>query len=266
MRYTNPSTGALQWQKTWFFLQSGVQHVMINIIASKSQAPVYSILDQKRRSGQTLVDGVQANNNGSMTYTNPKSIWHANVGYAFPNNFTPLTLRTGTRPGDWSTIGTSTQPPVQGDLWAAWLEHRNISSPVEYSIWPGTTNQEFVQRASQTPVQTIANNANASAVYDKQQNRVMLVLWRQNTSVTVQTSPTMAPLTISSNVSCVLTASLNDGTVVASDPSQSNSAAKITFTFGAGQLPAFWTGNRTKTLTLQFPSNGQAGNSVTAHL
>ncbi|KAJ2927182.1 hypothetical protein H1R20_g9933, partial [Candolleomyces eurysporus] len=266
MRYTNPSTGALQWQKAWFFLESGVQHVMVNILASKSKAPVYSVLDQKRRSGRTLVDGVPASNSGSATFTNPKSIWHANVGYSFLNKSVALSLKSGIQAGDWSTIGTSTQSPVEVDLWTAWLEHKNISSPVEYSIWPGIAYEEFVQRASQTPVQTFANSANASTIYDRQQDRVMLVLWKQDSSVTVQTSPTMAPLTISSNVACAMTVSLNDGTIIASDPSQSRNSASLTFAFGAGQLPAFWTGNRTKTLTLQFPKDGQAGNSITAHL
>ncbi|RXW22963.1 hypothetical protein EST38_g2892 [Candolleomyces aberdarensis] len=266
MRYTNPSTGALQWQKTWFFLESGVQHVMINILASKSKAPVYSVLDQKRRSGRTLIDGVPASNSGSATFTNPKSIWHANVGYSFLNKSVALSLKSGIHAGDWSTIGTSTQSPVEVDLWTAWLEHKNISSPAEYAIWPGITYEEFVQRASQTPVQTFANSASASTIYDRQQNRVMLVLWKQDSSVIVQTSQTMAPLTISSNVACAMTVSLSDGTIFASDPSQSHSSASLTFAFGAGQLPAFWIGNRTKTLTLRFPKDGQAGNSVTAHL
>lgn len=36
MRYTNPTTRALNWQKAWFFVDGDAQHVMINNISSTS--------------------------------------------------------------------------------------------------------------------------------------------------------------------------------------------------------------------------------------
>ena len=55
MSYTNPITHAMSWQKTWFFLDNDVQYVMLNGVTSTSDAPVFSVLDQRRLSP----DGVQ---------------------------------------------------------------------------------------------------------------------------------------------------------------------------------------------------------------
>jgi len=40
MRYTNPITGALSWNKAWFFLEDDVQHVMVANVSSSSNAEV----------------------------------------------------------------------------------------------------------------------------------------------------------------------------------------------------------------------------------
>ena len=57
MRYTNPYTGTLQFQKAWFFLDGDVQHVMVSSINSSTSNPVVSVLDQKRLNGKVYVNG-----------------------------------------------------------------------------------------------------------------------------------------------------------------------------------------------------------------
>ncbi|THH13551.1 hypothetical protein EW146_g6685 [Bondarzewia mesenterica] len=57
MRYTNPYTDALSWQKAWFFLADDVQHVMVSNLMSTSDAPVYSVLDQRLHVGPVFVNG-----------------------------------------------------------------------------------------------------------------------------------------------------------------------------------------------------------------
>ena len=80
MRYQNPLTKSLSWQKTWFFLSNDVQHVMITTVTSATQAPVFSVLDQRRHDGDIVVDGTTV---GSGNYSNASSLWHGGVGYTF---------------------------------------------------------------------------------------------------------------------------------------------------------------------------------------
>lgn len=276
MRYKNPSTGALQWQKTWFFLQSGVYHVMVNILSpsgSPSAPSIYSVLDQKKTLGPILVNGVAlSSTESSFVLPNSTSLWHASVGYTFPPD-TPATLnvRRGPRRGDWATIGTSTQPPFTVDLWAAWLQHKptTLNSPLEYSIYPGlSTYDDFVskQKGSGAAIQTLENTRNVSAIFDQEGNSLMIVFWNSGSQVAgVVTSPGAAPLTISSNAAVTLIISVGSGALIASDPSQSLSGASIRFVYGSeGKLPTWWSGSgRSKTRNVTFPRGGLAGSAAT---
>jgi len=47
MRYYNPFTHSLKWQKAWFFLENDIQFVMVNNLSSNNSAPLYSVLDQR---------------------------------------------------------------------------------------------------------------------------------------------------------------------------------------------------------------------------
>ena len=69
MRYTNPVTKALKWQKAWFFLEHDVQHVMISNLSSTNEGgvPIYSVLDQRRVRGDVFVDGILGDS-GRQTY------------------------------------------------------------------------------------------------------------------------------------------------------------------------------------------------------
>lgn len=269
MRYTNPVNGALRFQKAWFFLESGVQHVMVNVLQSTSQAPVYSVLDQKRRVGETSVEGTkgEASGAGTETYTSPTSIWHDRIGYIFPpsNSGLKLGLRTGPVTGDWAKIGASEQPPTTVDLWAAWLEHTDVEAPVEYTIWPGIGLPDFQSKFGQAyPVHTIKNTKEISTVHDKNANHVMSVFWaEEGGSFDIELGENVAPLTVSSDKALAMMVSLEDGTITASDPSQTLKGARITFELGAtGDIPTrFWTGDiRKKVVDFTFPTGGRAGN------
>ncbi|KAG5716027.1 Chondroitinase-AC, partial [Termitomyces sp. T112] len=120
MRYETPTTKTLNWRKTWFFLEDDVQFVMVAKITSSTSAPVFSVLDQRRRSGDVFVNGVTV---GSGNFTSALSLWHGGVGYTFntSNPSTSLSLQLGNRTGSWESIGTATDPPTTVDLFAAWL-------------------------------------------------------------------------------------------------------------------------------------------------
>lgn len=276
MRYTDPISGSLKWQKTWFFLgSSGVYHVMINILSSPSDpsTPVYSVLDQKRRSGETKIQlGGQATtsppNNSTTTYPKASSLWHSNIGYTFSSLATsPLNIRQGPVTGDWSSIGTSTRPATTVDLWSAWLEHITPTTPVEYSIWPAVEYGDFQKKCHKSPVETIQNTQGISAIHDRKEDRIMAVFWSQGGGSFVYQSPDAAPLTISTTTAVAVTVSLKDGTIVASDPSQTLRETTLTLKYGAGRVPKCWAGkSRTKTVSITFPTGGLVGSSVTTKL
>ena len=56
MRYTNPITGGITFQKAWFFLDDDIQVVMLSDVALNSSSPVISVLDQKKHIGSYYVD------------------------------------------------------------------------------------------------------------------------------------------------------------------------------------------------------------------
>lgn len=268
MRYTNPVNRALSWQKTWFFLESGVYHVMINVLSSTSNASVLSVLDQKRRSGETRIDGQFLDDTTRTSLSYPKSIWHDNIGYTFPPD-SPVTLdlRTGPATGNWLDIGTSTRPSTTVDLWAAWLTHNSssIGTPVEYTMWPAHTFHDFLKRSYHSPVITIENNRDVSAILDKKANCIMAVFWGSaGGSVTYKAGHGVASLTVSSDTPLIARISLNDGTIRASDPSQTRASATLAFKLGrGGRRPGFWHGpSHGKTVPLTFPMGGFSGSGV----
>jgi len=262
MRYTNPMNGKLKWQKAWFFLDSGVIHVMVNILASTSGAPVHSVLEQKRLSGKTYINGVI--DAGAGEYNNLQTIWHNGVLWSFPGS-TSLFLRKGQRTGAWSDIGTSPQPPTTVNMWAAWLQHKNINTPVEYTVFPNVEPENIANKRNTTPIRTLVNNKDYSAIWDTAGRRIMLVFWKSTGgSVVVPTAQTgHAPLTISTTIAMTLIVHLNSGMIVSSDPSQTQtSGTTLTFAFGSsGSLPGWWSGsNRTKWVWVSFPQGGYRGN------
>lgn len=139
MRYTNPLTRALKWQKVWFFLEDDVQHTMISNVTSTSGKPVYSVLDQRLRDGLILLDDGERLQSGhsklAPSSQNTASIWHGSVGYTLSGlgNNDSLHIEIGEKTGEWPAIGTSTQPPTTVDLFAAWVEHSTPLGSITYS-------------------------------------------------------------------------------------------------------------------------------------
>lgn len=261
MRYTNPNTTALHWQKAWFFLQDDVQHVMVSGVASSSGAPVYSVLDQRLHNGSIMVDGSAQRQ--SMNSTTALSLWHGNVGYSFPKPAS-LSVQFGNKTGNWSSIGTSTQPASTVDLFAAWIQHTSLNTSVEYTTFPGTTYSTFNSKRSQLRVQTIRNDQNISAIFDQKHNTAMAIFWNSvGGSVTFTPASDCASLTIAADSSIALIYDLDEKKVIVSDPSQNLTSVEVTLTTGTqGNKPTGWGSSCSKTLTFQLPTDTTAGKSV----
>ncbi|KAF8898701.1 polysaccharide lyase family 8 protein [Infundibulicybe gibba] len=262
MRYTNPLTKSLHWQKAWFFLDDDVQHIMVAGISSSTSAPVYSVLDQRRHSGKILVDNMEqhsVNRSGNF-----HSLWHGKVGYTFASSNNTLSIQSGDKVGNWTAIGTSTQPPPTVDLFAAWIQHNTVGAAFAYSMFPGTTASEFASKGSALRLQTVRNDAHISAIFNDGHNTAMAVFWdTTGGAISFKPAADIATATISVNGSVAVIYKLDTGAVTVSDPSQTLPAVEVTLTLGAGNKPAQWGNGRTKSLTFALPGGGSAGSSLT---
>ncbi|KAF8078588.1 polysaccharide lyase family 8 protein [Lyophyllum atratum] len=245
MRYETPTTKTLNWRKTWFFLEDDVQFVMIARLASTTTAPLFSVLDQRRRSGGVFVNGAAAL---SGNYTSAVSLWHGGVGYAFnaSNPSTSLSLQLGARTGSWQAIGTAPDPPATVDLFAAWLNHSDPNSSTSYTIYPGTTLSSFQQKAEASQLQAIRNDGRGS--------------------VGIPSTTGNAPVTVKSTGSAALIIRMDTWIVTVSEPTQTLTTLTLNFTLGSGSIPSSWGSSRFKVLTVDLPAGGLAGSSVTRSL
>ncbi|KAI0825160.1 galactose mutarotase-like protein [Trametes gibbosa] len=264
MRYTNPYTGTLKFQKAWFFLDNDVQHVMISNVSSSTGNPVVSVLDQKRRNGPVYVDNISLAHGGNFSFA--RTLWHDNVGYAFhqgPYNLSfDLAVDFGPRTGDWATIGISTVGTTTVDLFSAWFDHgsgNDLDVPAAYTVFPAISHRDFQRKALTSQLITIRNDANVSAVYDPTHRTAMFVFWSA-TGGSVSFFPSLleAPRTIKTSGNAAVLYRLDEGTVTVSDPSQTLSTVQLTIDSG-------WPWSKAKILDIALPRGGTAGSSITMH-
>ncbi|KIY52561.1 polysaccharide lyase family 8 protein [Fistulina hepatica ATCC 64428] len=256
MRYTNPSTGNFTFQKAWFFLKDDAQRVMVSNITSETGAPVYSVLDQRLSAGTFYIDQSPVSS-GSYSGTTPHSLFHGGVGYIFPTDYQttiPVSLiaQSQTRSGDWSTIGISSQPVITVDIFAARLQHVNLSHPIEYTVFPGIDISGLEAKASATisSVETVRNDDHISAVYDNKHEMAMAVFW-DSTGGSVDFSA----FSLTANGNAAVVYQMNNSTAWVADPSQTLSSVTLTFSFSG-------TRKHTKSVFIDLAGGGFAGSSV----
>lgn len=275
MKYTNPLTDALHWQKTWFFLEGNVQHVMINSINSTSKARVFSVLDQRKHVSEILVDGVPA---GNGNFSHAHTLWHGNVGYTFPQIETgllpgndpgvSLSLNVGNRTGNWSALGISTQPPANVDLFSAWLYHFDQKTPVSYSIFPATSYTTFMSKAARTQVMELQNDRNVSAILDNAHQTAMITFWSEaGGSVTIPSGyPGESAVVLNSDKALLVILDKRSWTLTVSDPEQSVVDAQITLRLQGGRAPKGWGHGQSMTVAIVLPSGSAIGSSISIPL
>lgn len=261
MRYTNPVTGSLSWQKSWFFFPDGAQKVLISSLESKTDSPVYSVLDQRRHDGPVYVNGHKLTS-ANATTPSVKTLWHANTGYVFDSPSGDLveegltvTVNTGNRTGAWTVLGASLQPPTSADLFAAYIEHddENLAVPISYSVYPAVSKDAFLALTIEDPAKivTVANDDSTSAVYHATENVLSVVFWSPGGG-----SVTFAGSTMQSSAAVTLVVSFKDKTFTVADPSQTLST--VTLNFNSKGLSK-------KSVVVSFPSS-TLGKSITQPL
>ncbi|KAF8626538.1 hypothetical protein AX15_004841 [Amanita polypyramis BW_CC] len=269
MRYTNPLTQSLYWQKAWFFLPDDVQHVMISDITSSSGAPVFTVLDQRLHSGSIYVNGIKRSAADAPSIPGAQNIWHGGVGYVVNDlDYVTLSFKVGQKTGNWSAIGTSAQPPSTVDLFATWLEHDNLDQPVSYTAFPSTSLGEFLSKANQTQLTAVRNDESISAVYYPDNKIAILAFWQPlGGIVTFTPCGNCASVTVQADGNIAVIYRVETGDITVADPSQTLAAVELTFVLSPeGRPPSSWGGGLEKSIIIPLPTGGQAGSSVTRNI
>lgn len=283
MKYTNPITGSFGWQKAWFFLKGDREHVMVGNMsqADDDYASVRSVLEQKRWNGEVLVDGTIVDEAAEWeecgsVHEGARSLWHDGVGYIFPVaqvGATPpaLVVEVGERPGNWSKIGTSTQPPHTVDLFSAHLEHERDEQsgsfpPISYTTFPAISSANFTALLDQddpTGIIELQHDDSISALLDSSYSMLYAVFWDASGGTLNFTCPddSAGSLYISHNAAVILDFGAEPKLFV-SDPGQSVESIAFEVDLGTcvGGVGLKEIGN------LTMPTDGDEGKSVTMHL
>ncbi|KAF9648628.1 polysaccharide lyase family 8 protein [Thelephora ganbajun] len=304
MRYTNPVTGSITFQKAWFFLDDDVQVVMLSDVTSNSSSPIISVLDQKKHVGSYYVDGdeiepssakrdgatrrLRSHGLGHNHHTRQKafaalptvnvtrhpgiqSLWHANVGYSFDlGSPVSVSVQTGNKTGNWSALGISTQPPSNVDMFAAWIEQSEEQCSLVYKIFPAMDRASFQRKAlrHQSHHWVLINDKTTSAILDTREDTAFVIFWDANGgSVTVPRLSGFADVTVSSNTNSAIIYHRSTGEVVVSDPSQTASTLVLDLEAGIiGERPPGFEAEPQRELIFSLPSGGLAGSSVSQSL
>ncbi|CAE6390229.1 unnamed protein product [Rhizoctonia solani] len=204
MRYKNPISKSFGFYKAWFFFPENVQHVLIsNIQQSRATVPVFSVLDQRLRSGDVYLNGESTSNSGN--FSEITTLWHGGTGYVFPPDqavSTKVSVSLQTRTGDWSKISTSKEPLSVKDMFTAWIVHSrsdgesdpyhslnsNAFPPVDYSVFPATrSNYQFENKAKSLRPRTVINSEVVSAAMDSRATVIGAAFWKpEGGSVTIR--------------------------------------------------------------------------------
>ncbi|KAJ7488318.1 polysaccharide lyase family 8 protein [Mycena latifolia] len=272
MRYTNPLTHSLHWQKAWFFLADDVQLVMVANISSATNATIMSVLDQRLHSGAVVLDSTTHVTASRQGVRGAQSLWHGDVGYSFtsPAGSFSLSLQVGQKTGNWSAIGTSTQPPNTVDLFSAWIVHDAPNASLAYTIFPGTDLPTFLDKRARSQVRVIQNDALVSAALDPGSTSLMAVFWAAGGG-SVDVSPNSpAGFRISTNGTAALMFDWDSGALTVSDPTQALVALSVTLSVGPSAggraMAARLGGGLSRTVTFTLPSGGLAGSGLSKNV
>jgi len=168
-------------------------------------------------------------------------------------------LSVGKRTGAWSAIGTSTQPPETVDIFAAWIEHQDLSQPISYTIFPGTTFDDFRTKGEERHITPLQNDHHISAIFDEDYGTVSAVFWdASGGTLDLDGDPSiiLGLASISTNGNVALILNFTTRTLTVSDPSQSLTSVEI-------QVERIQEVPLTFTVNLPEGPGGLAGSSVT---
>ncbi|KAL5495227.1 hypothetical protein ACEPAI_690 [Sanghuangporus weigelae] len=231
-----------------------------------TSVPVFSILDQRKRTTNIIINGLTVDGGN---FSQPTTLWHGNVDYTFPlNSSFALSVESGPRTGNWTVLGISSQPLTTVDLFSAWLAHTDLAAGISYTTFPAVEYQDFLGRAATTLIVDVQNDPSIFAVLDVVHSTAMIVFWEEKGGeVTIPPlSGGVAPITISSDKGLLVILEMQTWNLTVAEPTQTATDAKVSLELQSGDAPEGWCGERTKSMSIVLPTGGLAGSSVSASL
>ncbi|GJJ11953.1 hypothetical protein Clacol_006191 [Clathrus columnatus] len=263
----DPFVGGVSTGSIGMSVMDDIEHVNVIVLNSTTSSPVFSVLDQRKRSGAILHDLQEAtDDNGN--FTNPHTLFHDSIGYLFSPSVEVLSVSTGNQTGSWQSLGISKHAPETVDLFAAWVYHdpNNLNKPISYSVFPGRANAEqFVIDALETPLITLVETTDITAVQDIRNGVTMIAFWQDDGGevfVPPSLLGTFGGMTVTSPDALVLIMEENGWIMTVADPTQTLDEITLTVTMDTFWIPDGWGSEATKTFTINFPANPMAGSSI----
>ncbi|KAG5636165.1 hypothetical protein DXG03_005095, partial [Asterophora parasitica] len=213
----------------------------------------------RRQSGQFVFK------NATVRCSKVQTLYHGNVGYVVPvTNATILLADAAAKTGNWSNIGTSTQPPTTVNIFTARIQHISTDTPVSYTAFPGVDRGTFIRKANVLQLKSVRNDASVSALFDYAHDTALVVFWDVNGGSSTFDSGSWCPFAITASGNVAIIYNVNTGEVTVSDPSQTLSSVKVTIKL-ALELPALPLCHQltNRNLTFTLPQGGLGGSSVT---
>ncbi|KAL7315932.1 hypothetical protein PS15m_005092 [Mucor circinelloides] len=255
MDYLNPQNQNLTFKKTVFFFPSGYAVQVGPVTSKNTDAPLVTVLDQRRRNGDIYVSGSLRNTDTTYATTKSNSIWHDRIGYYFPTSEN-LFVNSKPKASNWSDIGISEGTETQ-QLWTSYIKHASSTTTgllTQYIVQPDISASTFNAKvaAGNIPIALAfsASSPQVNAAYSAADKSIAAAFWTAGTYVTPWNS-----VTITTDNPCILTfRQTKAGTyrLTVADPTQTLSSVNLTIKIGSV----------TKSTTATLPTGVTAGRYV----
>ncbi|KAG1105926.1 hypothetical protein G6F42_016907 [Rhizopus arrhizus] len=255
MDYLNPQNENLAFKKTVFFFPSGYAVQVGPVTSKNTDAPLVTVLDQRRRNGDIYVSGNLRNTDTTYATTKSNSVWHDRIGYYFPTSEN-LFVNSKPKASNWSDIGISEGTETQ-QLWTSYIKHASTTTTgllTQYVVQPDISASTFNAKvaAGNIPIALAfsASSPQVNAAYSAADKSIAAAFWTAGTYVTPWNS-----VTITTDNPCIFTfRETKDGTyrLTVADPTQTLSSVKLTIKIGSV----------TKSTTATLPTGVTAGRYV----
>lgn len=204
MDFQNPIHGNLKFQKTVFFFPSAYA-VQIGPMESRNEnAPLVTVLDQRKRNGDIYVAGELRNTNTTYTTVSSDSIWHDSIGYYFPTSEV-LYVDSEPKITNWSKIGISKGADKQ-QLWTSYIKHSSKFTTdllTQYVVQPNVSQSAFQANINSGAIPISldfhASDPQANAAYSETDKTLGIAFWTPGTLETPWKS-----ITVTTDGACVL--------------------------------------------------------------
>lgn len=260
-------------KKSWFFFDNEYVCLGAGITASTSN-PVATTLNQSwLNGGVTVMNGEkQAMSKGERSLENVKWVYHDGIGYLFLNPARVM-LSNQLASGSWFKVNRQSDSPrdeIRGDVFKLWIDHgkRPRNASYEYIVLPSTGEAELAAKASNCPVEIIANTVHMQAVRHNGLNISEAVFYKAGE---LQVTGDIKVGIDSPGVILVKTDGRNISSVSVADPSRKLNRIHLTvnrkITATGDHFKANWDEAKgTSEITIDLPQSAYAGKSVTVNL